>query len=374
MQQVADNPKDIVFKGTLEEVNRVFYEKGWTDGLAIIPPSIEKVEEFLKYTDLSPDEEIGILPQAKLQATPWNIAVNGVMAGCRPEHMPILIAVVEAISAPVYNLEQIGTTAAINPFLIINGPIIKQLGIEYGVGLTSCGPNPVIGRFFGLIMRNIAGFKPGLTRMGTFGYFLPFVLAEDEDAIYEMSWEPYHVEHGFTKNASTVTALGSYSWGFQAFPQGTDAEASILPVLSNELRRRVHPRLSMNFQDRSIATMLLTPPTAETIAKAGYSKKDLAEWLWKNTRITVREQNKWLQHYLGYGPTVHSMVEAGEVPQRFDVGLDETIPILLSPDLINIVVCGDRTRNKAMGLWTTYLKPSIKEIKLPANWKFNVSV
>ncbi len=154
------NPEEIVFSGTLEEVNRFFCQKGWTDQMPIIPPTLERVREFLKYTGLPPDKVVAVLPPANLEATPWKIAVNGVMAGCRPEHMPILIAGVEAMSVPSYNLGQIGTTWALYPYFVVNGPIIKQLGIEHGVGLISKGPSPALGRAFGLLIRNIAGFRP----------------------------------------------------------------------------------------------------------------------------------------------------------------------------------------------------------------------
>jgi len=147
-----------VFRGTLEEVNEFFWNKGWTDGLPIVPPTIEKIEDFLKYTDRSPDEEIAILPQANLRATPRNVAINAIMAGCRPEYLPLLIAAVEAIGEPEFNLTGIGTTGCIVPWLLINGPIVKQLRIEQGVGLASRGPNPAIGRAFGLVVRNVAGF------------------------------------------------------------------------------------------------------------------------------------------------------------------------------------------------------------------------
>ena len=93
-------PRDIVFKGTFEEVNRFFYVKEWSDGLPVVPPTMEKVEEFLKYTDRSADEVVGVLLPDKREATVWNIAVNGVMAGCCPEYMPVLIAIVGAMADP----------------------------------------------------------------------------------------------------------------------------------------------------------------------------------------------------------------------------------------------------------------------------------
>jgi hypothetical protein len=94
------NPKDIVFKGTFEDVNGFFLEKLWSDGLPIVPPTLEKIHEFLKYTDLSPDTNLGLMLPSNRYATVWSVAVNGVMAGCRPEYMPVLIAIAEAIADP----------------------------------------------------------------------------------------------------------------------------------------------------------------------------------------------------------------------------------------------------------------------------------
>src|SRR5262249_44137047 len=151
-------------------VSRHFLEKEWSDGLPIIPPTIERVEAFLKFTDRAPNDPVAVLPSANLQATPWNIAVNGVMAGCLPAHMPILIAAVEALGDERASLNNIGSSSGIFPFVLIGGPIVDQLGIARGSQLVSRGPNPAIGRAVGLIVRNIAGFRPGASYMGTFGY------------------------------------------------------------------------------------------------------------------------------------------------------------------------------------------------------------
>ncbi|HEX5370122.1 MAG TPA: hypothetical protein VFY10_11960, partial [Dehalococcoidia bacterium] len=140
----------IAFRGNDDEVQEFFREQGWTDGLPIIPPTPERVEAFLKQTRRQPDEEIAVLPQANLLATTRNIAINAVMAGCRPEHMPILIAAVEAIGDEHYNLNNIGTTWGVVPYLLVNGPIVQQLKLEYGGQLISKGPNPALGRALGL--------------------------------------------------------------------------------------------------------------------------------------------------------------------------------------------------------------------------------
>ena len=176
----AAKARELICKGTLKEVNDFFFSNWWTDGLAIIPPTIERVEEFLKYTSLSPDDEVAILQPSSVRVTPWNIAVNGVMAGCRPEHMPVLIAAVEAMGDPIFNLAQLGSTGGYNMFFVVNGPIAKRLGIQDGVGVISRGANTVIGRAMGLIRHNLAGHRPGEVYMGTFGYPLPPVFAESE--------------------------------------------------------------------------------------------------------------------------------------------------------------------------------------------------
>ncbi len=106
----AQRADDIVCEGSFEEINDYFRRREWSDELPIVPPTIEKIEAFLKHTDRAPDEPIAVLPQANLQAVPWNIAANGVMAGCHPDTMPLLIAAVEALADNTYNLNNIGTT------------------------------------------------------------------------------------------------------------------------------------------------------------------------------------------------------------------------------------------------------------------------
>ncbi len=360
-------PEQFVFRGTLDEVNQFFQDRGWTDELPIMPPTAEKVEQFLKYTDRSPDEEIAILPPASLRATPRNIAVNGVMAGCRPEHMPLLIAAAEAIGEPDFQLINLGSTGGKTPWLLVNGPIVKELGIEFGVAARSRGPNPAIGRALGLMLCNIAGFRPGETLMGTWGYYLPFVLAEDEDACQEIGWEPYHVEKGLSRHTSTVTARTTAYWGSQGYPNGSEAEP-ILKVACRHQERMVVSHLSLGFASRNMVAMLISPPTAKVIARAGYSKRDVAKYLWENTRITGRQANIDLQSCTGAIPTLHSLVMDGRLPSWFDVGPDETVPLFPSADLIDVVVCGDAHKDKIMTLWCNYNRPVTKEIGLPAGW------
>lgn len=375
-EEIQWDPQKTVFRGTLEEVNRFFRDKEWTDGLPIIPPTIERVEKFLKFTDRSPNEEITILPQANLRAVPLNIAANGAMAGCRPEDMPILIAAVEAVGDEYFNLNNIGTTWGIVPYLVINGPIIKQLGIEYAGQLISRGPNPAIGRALGLIIRNIAGYRPGKNYMGTFGYPLAFALAEDEEA---NPWEPFHVEHGFERNVSTVTAGATITWGWPPSPYSTPdktAAQSSLELLCIELTKK--PNLNGLAERgpkalKNMITLLIAPPVAKSLADAGYSKKDIRKYLYENARVPVREL-EWMGKY-GHPEalTVSQKVEKGIYPKEFLVEPNELVRILpgldVIDDIVHIFVCGDPGRNRVMTFWSGYIQPVTKEIKLPRNWE-----
>jgi len=157
----ARDQREIVFTGTPDAVTQFFHAREWTDRLPIIAPTIERVEAYVAHSGRLADEEIAVLPSANLRATPWNIAVNAVMAGCLPVHMPLLIAAVQALGDERCSLNNIGSSSGIFPYVLINGPIVNELGIESGAQLVSRGPNPAIGRALGLIVINIAGFVPG---------------------------------------------------------------------------------------------------------------------------------------------------------------------------------------------------------------------
>jgi len=191
----------IVFSGTFDAINAHFRARDWSDGLPIVPPTPQRVEQFLRCAAVAPDQEIAVLPSANLRATARNIAANAVMAGCVPAHMPILIAAARALGDERCSLNNLGSSSGIIPFVLVNGPIARQLGIHAGGQLVSRYPNTAIGRAIGLIVRNIAGFRPGASYMGTFGYPLAFALAEPDDS----PWPAFHAECGFAVDASAVT-------------------------------------------------------------------------------------------------------------------------------------------------------------------------
>ena len=359
-------PDDIVYEGSFEDVNEYFRSREWSDELPIVPPTVEKVKAFLKHTRRAPDEPIAILPQANLQAVPWNIAANAVMAGCRPETMPLLIAAVEAIADNTYNLNNIGTTWGVFPFLLVNGPAARLMGVENGGQLVNKGANPALGRALGLMIRNIAGYKHGRNYMGTFGYPMNFVICENE---HETPWEPYHVEHGFHKDDTTVTACGSVTWGWPPAIYGTadqTAAQTALDFLSLELTKkpclaRLAERGPNGF--RNMITIMIAPPVAKSLAAEGYSKQKIREYLFEHARVSYKE----LEFVLKYGHseafTIPEAVKRGIYPEEYLGAEDKMLRVLPSPDVINIVVCGDPHRNRVMVLWGGYVNPVTKKVE-----------
>lgn len=362
---VEPGPREIVFKGTLDEVNQFFYDNLWTDGLPIIPPTIKKVEEFLKYTNRPPDEVIGVLPPGKREATIWKIAVNGVMAGCRPEYMPVLIAVAEAITDPRYGIEHAGSTSGWAPWIIINGPIIKQLDFNYAAGVTRPGrqANTAISRFLRLFMINLPRYLVGVTDKATFGQNYFIVLAEAED---ENPWKPLSVDLGFKPGANIVTVTSAEAISDAFTLSGTAID--VLRIIAWQVTRELGAvPVIMRFGPERSIVLALTPLVANLINKSGYSKSDIKQYLFEVVKMRASEFDMLIAP-----DSVCGYVKQGRLGKQFCESTDPNrmLPLVHSPNDFLIVVSGDPTRNRAFvtlqggnqGLATS------KEIKLPANW------
>ena len=206
--------RDDVFFGTLEEVNNYFADMKWTDGLPIVPPTFEKVSQMMRFTDYRWDETIAVLPIAHRNTTAWHVAVNGVMAGCKPELMPVLVALTKALGGPDFR-RTLASTHAWVPFCWLNGPVARQLGIDNGQGEINEAVNMAIGRFMNLALMNLCGYYVKQDRMGTFGYPMSWCMAEDEQACQRIGWQPYHVRAGYKMNDNTITAASTLLWGKQ---------------------------------------------------------------------------------------------------------------------------------------------------------------
>jgi hypothetical protein len=373
IRELETRPRDIVFKGTLREVNDFFYDHQWTDGLPIIPPRVEAVEEMLKYTDRSADEVLAILQPARREATIWSVAVTGVMAGCCPAYMPVLIALIEAIAEPRFGLQHAGSTAGWTPLIVLNGPIIKELNFNSGQGVLrpQRKANITVSRFLRLAMMNLAGYQIGTTDLACFGTnYLP-VLAEAEE---ESPYEPLSVERGFAKGSNVITVLSCLSMSYHFTSQETAEEH--LQILANEVERELggqYVQVMTIFGPDITPVLCLSPLVASVLANGGYSKKDIRKYIFEHARIPASEFDKELAG-LWVGFTACKAVEQGKLPKLFCETEDpqRMLPLMHSPDELLIVVSGSATRNRNFVSKQTGdqgLAVS-KEIRLPANWAY----
>jgi hypothetical protein len=375
----APAPTDIIFEGTLDEVQEHFQEKLWTEGLPIVPPTIDRVESFLRFTDRSPDEVIGPLLPENREATVWNVAVNGVMAGCRPEYMPVLVAIVEAIADPEFRIMDGGSTPGWEPLVILNGPIIKQLGFHYGSGNMRVGiqANTSVGRFLRLYMRNVAGLRVTAdigTDKGSIAQTFNVVMAENEDACAELGWEPFSVERGFQPGENVVTVQSvAYLTPpiYTAGSQLRDHADEIVDIFGGSCSHWAHMGLN-----RFFPLLLVGPNVAEVLAREGWSKDNLRQYLIENSKMPAGKMQEDAYHISVRILDLRERVEQGELPKEFAESADPNrfVPVFLQSDddhKIGIVVGGDPGRNQSKGYVQNHGQgpPVSKRIELPANWE-----
>lgn len=369
----ADTTKrtDIVFKGDIRQVNDFFIENVWSDGGPIIPPTIDEVEAFLRFTDQAPDEIIGRLPPKRLAASVWKIAVNGVMAGCRPEYMPILITIVEAITEPRFGLEQAGSTAGWSPLIILNGPIIKQLGFTSGQGVLrpQNQANLTVSRFLRLCMVNIAGYRVGETDMASFGRNYYPVLAEAEDL---SPWPPFSTDRGYERgdNVVTVQSADTISHSYLTIGAASEQLRYIALEVAHELGASMLYPME-HFGGEVSPVICLSPLTAGILARGGYSKNDIRQYLFEHARVPAWQFDDRLNRSQS-GLTLRQSVKAGRLSQIFalDDDPDRLVPVVHKPEEFMIVVSGSPNRNRnfiAAQYGDQGLSVS-KQIKLPTNW------
>ena len=369
---------EIVFHGTFEEVNAHFYEREWSDGLPIVPPTLEKIEEFLGYTDRAPEESLGTLLPESRAATIWAIAVNGVMAGCRPEYMPILVALIEAMADPTYGVEHSGNTPGSDTLIILNGPIIQELDFNYTQGVLREGfrPNTSVGRFWRLALRNMAGFLPHKTDKATFGNSFRVVLAENEAALAKIGWPPMSVDMGFQAGDNTVTITRLTGGGVLPSVTGSTPE-EMMPYLADGVAKQTGWEIVFTVGGLSIGTLrpvlVLSPILAETIARAGWSKDDVKHYLYEHARMPAWRveafTEKWADFPIG---SLKQQVNLGRLPKDFHESDDPNrpVPIVLDPDDFIVLVSGDPLRTNAYAFaHNGYLGfPTAKKIELPKRW------
>jgi hypothetical protein len=264
----------------------ILYARGVTDGLPVIPPTAERVAAAVAASGRPPDALVALVPPNFGRATVEKIAVNAVMAGCRPEYLPVVIAGVAAMCDDAFDLHGVSaTTNSAAPLFIVNGPVRKRLDINSGAGVFGPGPraNATIGRALRLIVRNLGGAAAGGITMSTLahpGYFT-YCIGENEE---ESPWTPFSVEQGFAPGESTVTAFAG------AAPQTVYDHLSrtgenLLITLAHSLAVISHHK-STHHGDTLV---VLSPEHARLLAGDGWDRPRMRTYLWERLRKPVRD-------------------------------------------------------------------------------------
>jgi hypothetical protein len=321
---------------TEENLQQRFIDNHWTDYLPIILPTEERVSKMLAGTSQSADTVVGRLRPANFREvwefTVEKVAVNAVMAGAKPEYFPVILALASSgVTA------RSSSTTSIATISLVNGPIRDEIGMNSGIG--ALGPyshaNATIGRAYGLLSQNLQGGSvPGDTYMGTLGnwYAISATFAENEE---RSPWEPFQVEHGFTKDDSTVSVFFG-GWYTQA---GFGPRETWREKLKHCIAAAEH-----NFAP----LLVLDPIVARGFVEQGFdTKRKLSEWISAECRLPAREywDNQWIQ------TLVHPLAVAGVEPYatRLKAKPDELISVF-TPDDVKIVVAGGGTQ----GAWRMF--------------------
>lgn len=260
------------------------YANGWTDGLPVIPPTAERITAMLEAANLKPGHQLAFIENRQVSVTAEKVAINAVMAGCKAEYMPVIAAAVEALADARYGYHGPATsTGGAAVFMLVNGPIAKQLNINNGDNLFGQGwrANATIGRAIRLMMQNVIGTTPGVLDRSSLGHAgkYTFCIAENEE---DSPWTPFHTTRGFRPEQNAVTVFAAfaphqYSNGLSATPEGVLTTACAQMRISAGTSRQ--PQYAMVFAGEH----------QEIMKKAGWSREDVQKYVFENTQSKVAD-------------------------------------------------------------------------------------
>lgn len=303
------------------EAIEFYFEKGWTDGLPVVPPTEGAIRAMLDAVGRDPGEEITFIENRQVSVTAEKVAINAVMAGCKPEYMPVVVAAVEGIGDPLYGYHGPATsTGGAAVFMLVNGPIARELDINCGDNLFGPGwrANATIGRAVRLIMRNAIGTLPGKLDRSTLGHpgKYTYCIAENEA---ESPWPPVHVERGFRPDQNAVTvfaALGPH----QVSNQLSNTAAGVLTTIADAMH------ISGGVTGQPQYVVVINGEHMRTIGEDGWSKADIKRFLFEHTHNNVAHLKR-----------THRM------PGEILLGDETTMrPLVATPEDIIVVAAGGR--------------------------------
>jgi hypothetical protein len=270
----------------LEDEHEAIFTRGWTDGLPVVPPTRERVMRMLEGTSRKPDEVVAVVAPDLVECTVEKVAINAVMAGCKPEYLPVVLAAVEAACTDDFNIHGVlATTMPVGPVIIVNGPIRRAIGMNSGMNVFGQGnrANLTIGRALQLVVRNVGGGRPGEVDRATHGNpgKIAFCFAEDEES---SPWTPLSADLGAKPGASTVTLFTGEGPHCIVDQLSRDPESLSLSLAAN-LRTLHHPKLVMIFD----CLLAIGPEHARVFREAGWTKEKVVERLHELLQIPGSE-------------------------------------------------------------------------------------
>jgi hypothetical protein len=260
--------------GASEDPFEAMFDRGWSDGLPLTPPTDERIHRMLAGTSRPPDEVVATVPPDLVDCTVEKVAINAVMAGCRPEYLPVVIAALEAVCTDEFNMHGLlATTMPVGPVIVVNGPIRQRIGMNSGLNVFGQGnrANLTIGRALQLTIRNVGGGRPGEVDRATHGSpaKLSFCFAEDEEG---SPWDSLAQSRGFEPDQSTVTLFGGEA-PHCIVDQLARTPEELITTFSHALRSLYHPKLPMAFD----AMLAISPDHARVFADAGWDRQRMLE-------------------------------------------------------------------------------------------------
>lgn len=307
------------------------FDQGFTDGLPVVPPTPERVIRMLSGTRRDPQSLVAIVPPNMGEATVEKVAINAVLAGCKPEYLPVVIAALEAVCTDEFNAHGVmATTMGASPVLVVNGPIRHRIGMNMKLGALGQGnrANASIGRAVRLAIRNIGGAKPGGTERSTLGNPMKITMcfAEWEE---RSPWTPLHVERGFAPTDSVVTAYAMSGGPSLIVDQTSRSPAQLAGSIGMCLESIHHPKSHMMFD----TLLVVCPEHVDTLLTEGpYSKANLRSAIQKITARPLRELVSDEKSGVG--------MNADKAKTLSPEALARVMPKFLSEDMIHIVVAG----------------------------------
>jgi hypothetical protein len=347
-------------------MEKSFLQHGWSDGLPIVPPTQEAVNRMLEGTELLPEHLIAVFPPGQGRATVEKIAINAVMAGCLPQYIPVILAAVDAVIDPAFDLVGVQSTSGqLAPLLIVSGQkLIEELNINDS--FCTLGPgwraNTAIGRALKLIMMNIGHTWPGINDMKAFGNPFRYVtLIGENEAAYSGAWEPLRVTEGFPRDQPTISIMPAMSWQPDLVLPTPPSVERIIAHITMQAKVK-YDRYANNCYYNNL--VLISPTAFDAIRREGVSKTELQQALYEAIQLPGSQVFDGRERI---GPIKFPQW----VLDKHKADPDAPVPILLGPESLKICVTGGPGPDMIAYISTWGYGPShfiTKPVKLPANW------